>query len=297
MAERPCFSGVLDGSAHDGLWQWAQRQYGLKGSWQTLWLNGLPLGRLNPQWGAQLKKDWPGAVGEDSDGLHLVGESWAALGLSLQSTACGWREAGVLRGWRGEYFDVCDEAGRPLFALERAAFRPFGLLSRAIHLNGLTCRGGWRFWIGRRSADKAVDPNKLDNIVGGGVASGETALEAALRESEEEAGLGAVLPDRMRRQSGLHSLRPVSRGLHNEILHIFDVVLPPDFTPKNQDGEVAGFVLMDIPELVEAMLAGEMMDDAQLVTLDAFRRYGLLKPQHPLSQWLESLRRHPQEAV
>ena len=203
----------------------------------------------------------------------------------------------MLRGWRGEYFDVCDEAGRSLFALERAAFRPFGLLSRAIHLNGLTCRGGWRFWIGRRSADKAVDPNKLDNIVGGGVASGETALEAALRESEEEAGLGAVLPDRLRRQSCLHSLRPVSRGLHNEILHIFDVVLPPDFAPKNQDGEVAGFVLMDIPELVEAMLAGEMMDDAQLVTLDAFRRYGLLKPQHPLSQWLESLRRHPQEAV
>ena len=102
MAERPCFSGVLDGSAHDGLWQWAQRQYGLKGSWQTLWLNGLPLGRLNPQWGAQLKKDWPGAVGEDSDGLHLAGESWAALGLSLQSTACGWREAGELRGWRSE---------------------------------------------------------------------------------------------------------------------------------------------------------------------------------------------------
>ena len=154
MAERPCFSGVLDGSAHDGLWQWAQRQYGLKGSWQTLWLNGLPLGRLNPQWGAQLKKDWPDAVGEDSDGLHLAGESWTTLGLSLQSTACGWRDAGVLRGWRGEYFDVCDEAGRPLFALERAAFRPFGLLSRAIHLNGLTCRGGWRFWIGRRRAKK-----------------------------------------------------------------------------------------------------------------------------------------------
>ena len=296
MAERPCFSGVLSGGAHDGLWQWAQRQYGLKGRWQTLWLNGLPLGRLNPQWGARLKQDWPDTVREDSDGLHLDGESWTALGRSLQRTACRWREAGVLHGWRGEYFDVRDETGRPLFALERAAFRPLGLQSRAIHLNGLTCRDGWRFWIGRRSPHKTVDPNKLDNIVGGGVASGETAIGAAWREGEEEAGLGTLLPAGLQRQNRLHSLRPVSRGLHDEILHIFDVVLPPDFTPQNQDGEVAGFVLMDIPELVQAMLAGEMMDDAQLVTLDAFRRYGLLEPHHPLSHWLESLL-CPKEAV
>lgn len=197
--------------------------------------------------------------------------------------ACGWREAGVLCGWHGEYFDACNEAGRSLSALERAVLHPFGLLDHAIHPNGLTCRGGRRFWIGCRSADKVVGPNKPDNIVGGDVASGETVLEAVLRESEEETGLDTILSDGMRRQSCLHGLRPVSCGLCDEIPHIPDVVLPPDFAPKNQDDKAVRFILVDVPELVGAMPVGKMMDNAQLVTLGAPRRYGLLKLQHPLS--------------
>ena len=93
----------------------------------------------------------------------------------------------------------------------------------------------------------------------------------------------------LRAAARIHSLRPVSRGIHNEILHIFDIVLPESVRPENQDGEVAGFELMNVSQLIETMLSQTMMHDAQLVTLEALKRYGVLDRQHPLSLWLDSL--------
>ena len=290
MLDTPTFPQPLSEATHDALWQWAQNAYGLAGQWQTLWLNHLPLGRLNPSWAERLRRDWQGDIHEDADGLHLQADSWLALGDGLQHLAYEWKRLGLLHGWRDERFDVCDVEGQVLFALERAAFRPFGLLSHAVHLNGLSCREGeWHFWIGRRSPHKAVDPDKLDNLVGGGIASGEDITEAMLRESEEEAGLTPPQLSSLALRNRMHSLRSVARGLHNEILHIFDVILPPDVHPENLDGEVAAFTLMSIGQLVDAMLNRHMMADAQLVTLDAFRRFHLLNPQHPLTQWLQQL--------
>ncbi|ASK27200.1 NUDIX hydrolase [Neisseria chenwenguii] len=291
MSERPHFSQPLDDGIHDSLWQWAQETYGLKGVWQPLWLNGLPLGRLNDKWRDLLLRGWPDFLRENSDGLHLDGKNWRELGENLQQTAAGWRDSGLLPGWRNELFDVYSADGQSLFPLERSAFRPLGLMSHAVHLNGLVHRDGeWKFWIGRRSPDKAVAPNRLDNMVGGGIASGETSTNAVLRESEEEAGLNAALLGGMGLQNKIRSLRPVSRGLHNEVLHIFDVVLPATVRPKNRDGEVAEFMLMGVDELLAAMQNCEMMHDAQLVTLDAFLRYGLLDPDHDLSKWLRRIR-------
>ncbi|MGN6883595.1 NUDIX hydrolase, partial [Neisseria sp. P0019.S003] len=146
-------------------------------------------------------------------------------GDSLQTLAQQWRECGLLNGWRGEKFDICDQSGKPLCALERAACRPFGLMSQAVHLNGLVEAGdGLHFWIGRRSPHKAVDPNKRDNLTGGGISSGERPSEAVGREGEEEAGIPAALTPHSRPTAQIYSLRPGNRGVHNEILHIFDIV-------------------------------------------------------------------------
>ena len=83
--------------------------------------------------------------------LGSNGRQFANAGATMAQ--CGW-----LKGWRGEKFDICDQSGKPLCALERAAFRPFGLMSQAVHLNGLVeTEDGLRFWIGRRSPHKAVD--------------------------------------------------------------------------------------------------------------------------------------------
>ncbi len=256
-------------------------------AWRYLWLNGMNLGRLNEKWLERVEQDWPERFEEKPDGIYLFTDNWLAMGDSLQHMAQGWHQLGHLSGWRNEKFDATDNAGNALFALERAAFRPLGLMSQAVHINGLTEHNGeWVFWIGRRSPFKAVDPNKLDNLVGGGIASGESIQEAMLREGGEEAGLDAGLLQNLPCRSRRLSVRPVSRGLHNELLHIFDVVLPPGVVPENQDGEVAEFKRMGVAELAAAMCDGLLMNDAMIATLDAFARYGLLDETHGLAKWL-----------
>lgn len=289
---RPRFTYCLGELEQNRLWECLQSHFDWGSSiWKPLWLNGLKLGSLNEKWLERVRLDWTESITEMPEGIHLHTDGWLAMGDSLQHMAQGWKQFGYLSGWRNEQFDVNDSEGRPLFTLERSAFRPLGLLSRAVHINGLTeYEGEWVFWIGRRSPYKAVDPNKLDNLVGGGIASGESIREAMLREGMEEAGLDEALLQNLSGQSRRRSCRPVSRGLHNEELFIFDIVLPPDVLPENQDGEVAEFRRMRIPELTEAMCSGLLMNDAFLATLDAFNRYGLLDRQHPLAVWLDENR-------
>ena len=42
-------------------------------------------------------------------------------------------------------------------------------------------------WIARRSPAKAIDPGMLDNLVGGGVAAGQTITTTLIKEAWEEA--------------------------------------------------------------------------------------------------------------
>lgn len=265
------------------------------GRFVPLYLNGLPLGYLKQPWTDRVAADWPhGALLRDG-AVHLNADNWLMLGDALEHMAYGWHGLGYLNGWRSERFAAEDGSGQMLFALERAAFRPLGLCSRAVHINGFGQTGqGWGFWIGRRSPFKAVDPDKLDNIVGGGVTAGERPADALLREGFEEAGLSPAQLADCTEQDRLLSLREVPRGLHREWLHIFDAVLPRGCRPENQDGEVAQFMLLEPPQLLEAMLAGRMMNDALLATLSACLRHGLLPQGGAVAQWLHF--QHPEEA-
>ena len=67
---------------------------------------------------------------------------------------------------------------------------------------------------------------------------------------EEEAGVGPEL------SSNLKSVNAISYAYINKYQHIsneaefcFDIKLPPDFVPKNNDGEVGEFYLMDIDQV------------------------------------------------
>jgi 8-oxo-dGTP pyrophosphatase MutT (NUDIX family) len=186
---------------------------------------------------------------------------------------------GLLSPWRHETYDIGNgKDGRSLFTLERAAVRFFGFVAHAVHVNGLVADGHERsMWIARRSADKAIDPGMLDNMVGGGLASGLTIRDTVLKEAWEEAGIPAQLAATARSVGHLHIRREVPEGLHAEIIYLHDLLLPPEFTPVNQDGEVAQLRLTRFPAVLEAIERDARFTvDAALVALDCLVRHGAL---------------------
>ena len=186
----------------------------------------------------------------------------------------------VITGWRGELVTACETFySRPLFHIERAATRHFGLTVYASHLNGLTVRNGEpHMWIARRADTKAIDPGMLDNLAAGRVARGMTPNETLIKESREEAGINAELARTAKGAGAVRCKRAVDEGLHNEIIFVHDIVLPESFSPANQDGEVAEFTSVPIAELLRRLETepGDFTVDAALVILDCLIRRGYI---------------------
>lgn len=259
---------------------------------RELEIGGYRLGLLTPRWAAQLTEDLPDLAVRRGNKVLLRCDDWTVCADLLQKTAALWCDRGILSGWRNEQFDVVSPDGAVLFALERTAFRPLGLLSTAVHVNGWRkVDGQTHFWIARRSPFKSVDPNKLDNVVGGGIVSGEAVADALAREGFEEAGLNDIQIRRSLPQGRMLSRRPVARGLHREYLYVFDLEIPEGEMPANQDGEVAAFELMPPAQVVAAMLEGRFMNDSLLVGADALLRFGMIDIHSDLGQWLLQCRR------
>ncbi len=195
------------------------------------------------------------------------------------------RRQGLIRAWRDEPYAVVDPATlRVLACIERAASRFWGTLTFGAHANGYVCNAAGRpshLWIARRSPTKATDPGLFDNLVGGGVPHGQTPAQALVREGWEEAGLRPAQLSGVQTASVLRLQRDIPEGWQHEWLYSYDLELPADWAPQNQDGEVAGFTLMPVAEalaLACGHAAGALMTvDAALVTLDFALRHGLLR--------------------
>src|SRR5208282_2047485 len=129
---------------------------------------------------------------------------------------------GALTAWRGERYAVAADPGTPpLFELERAAARYFGIHTFAAHANGLVGgAAGWRMWLARRSATKAIDPGLLDNLVGGGIAAGTTPGQTIAREAWEEAGIGEDIARRAPRVGSVELCRDRPDGLQRETIYV-----------------------------------------------------------------------------
>ena len=222
---------------------------------------------------------WPEVFQFSEKNICLRPVAEADLSAALADVAHALARDGAIRGWRGETYAIrAADDGPVLFHLERAAMRFFGLTSSAAHLNGYFFQNeNPTIWIARRSATKAIDPGMLDNLVAGGVPSGQDAWQALLRECGEEAGIPAALAGTARPAGVLRVCREVPEGLHSEILHIHDLALPAAFVPCNTDGEVSEFLSLDAQRLMERIAGGEMTVEAALVAADFVLRQGVLQ--------------------
>jgi 8-oxo-dGTP pyrophosphatase MutT (NUDIX family) len=197
---------------------------------------------------------------------------------------------GTVRGWRDEMVSVSHHYAAPeLLRIERAATRHFGMMGYGAHVNGFTRVGGLvHVWVARRSPGKHVDPDKMDNLVGGRIPAGLTVDETLRKEAWEEAGIAPSLLGGLNCLGAVRVEYSVPEGLHREILFVHDLWLPPDFKPANQDGEVSEIRLYPVEEVISHILAGDFTLDAGAVMIDGLLRLGAVLPED--AQYLDLLR-------
>ncbi|MBX7146584.1 MAG: DUF4743 domain-containing protein [Alphaproteobacteria bacterium] len=188
---------------------------------------------------------------------------------------------GLIKGWRGENYPVTLGLDHPpLMQIERAAASFFGIRAYGIHLNGYVKHtNGLMMWIAKRSLDKQVAPGKLDNMVAGGQPIGMSLKDNLIKEAREEAALSAHLALLAKPVGLISYLTEYNYGLRHDFLFTYDLELPKDFVPKNNDGEVEEFYLWPV-DFIKNKLE-ETFDfkfNTALVLIDFFIRHGLLDP-------------------
>ncbi len=180
---------------------------------------------------------------------------------------------------RGEEFDVrATPNGTPLTRIDRGMLPSFGISATGVHVNGLVRReDGLHVWVGRRAADKLLDPGKLDHIVAGGVSAGMGVSDTLVKEAEEEACLPAELAKRAVETGQVSYAMDRDEGLRRDWLHCFDLDLPADFVPRSGDGEVEAFELWPIERAFEVVRdTNDVKFNVNLVLIDLFGRLGML---------------------
>ena len=223
------------------------------------------------------------AVG--SDGVELVASGdVTAVSRAIDSVVDVLVADGCVAKWRNETFDVAPRWGMPpVFRLDRGAVPFFGTRAYGVHLNGYAREGDTlRLWVGRRSPAKQIAPNKLDNLVAGGIGNGHGIDETLVKEAEEEA---SIPPGLIRHAvpAGAVSYRMETRlGIRDDVLFVYDLETPADFAPENRDGEIVHFELMPASEVLERVRAtSDFKFNVNLVILDFAVRHGLLRPGDP----------------
>jgi 8-oxo-dGTP pyrophosphatase MutT (NUDIX family) len=239
-----------------------------------LWAGESAIGSLEPDFLSQIKLQ-PFFVGHEELlkkerpselGWRLLGD----VSASLDQLAKALHSADLSGAWRGEQLAVHDQFGHLKGTVERAAVRPLGIATQAVHLAARTSDG--RHWVQQRALNKSNDPGLWDTLMGGMVSSAETVASAFVRETWEEAGLKPSQLQNLLRGGALSIRKPSidgnGAGYVVEDIDWFSCTLPDGLIPDNQDGEVAQFRLMTPDDVITAMQRGEFTMEASLILLE-----------------------------
>lgn len=139
-------------------------------------------------------------------------------------------------------------------------------------------------WIARRAKNKSTYPGKLDNMVAGGQPIDLSFKDNLIKECTEE----AAIPLEMARRAisvGAISYTFESKeegGLKPNILICYDLEMPDDFVPKNNDDEIEEFILwpsQDVAAIVRDTQQFKL--NCNLCIIDFLVRHGIIEAEHP----------------
>lgn len=192
--------------------------------------------------------------------------------------------AGLLPCPRRERYAVSEGWGQPaLMTIDRAYVPYFGITAYGLHVNGYVRRpDGLHLWVAKRALDRAVAPGQYDNLVAGGQPAGLTLAENLVKEAGEEASLPPDLARKAVPVGAISYLMEQDKGLKPDILFLYDLELPADFTPVNSDGEVERFELWPLSRVAASVRdSDDWKFNVNLTVIDFLIRHGWLTPDHP----------------
>jgi 8-oxo-dGTP pyrophosphatase MutT (NUDIX family) len=255
------------------------------GNFRDFYVADQRVGRLKKNMWEALA-DWPELFRIDSRAVHLRVSpgDFASRTEALNRVTQGLVARGVISHAHGERYPVTVAGREQAYAtIDRAAAPYFGLRAYGQHMNGFVRdREGLKLWIARRSADRKNFPDKLDNMVAGGLPQDLGLPENLRKECWEEASIPAELARLARPVGALTYCRETPVGLKPDTLYCYDLELPGDFEPVNTDGEVADFTLLPVEEVARIVReTDEFKLNCNLVIIDFLVRHGVLGPDHP----------------
>ncbi|KAG7158460.1 Nudix hydrolase 20,-like [Homarus americanus] len=190
----------------------------------------------------------------------------------------------ALRGWRDECFNVWADFGvEPLFKMERSGVTLLGVRVFGVHIMGYTRSSEdgrvKTIWVQKRSIDKPTYPGMMDTMVGGGITAGLPPFQVMLKEAHEEAAISESLAKTACPAGTVSFFTETERGLHANTEFVYDLELPSDFVPCNNDGEVEGFEAVPVEDYLECVTSLKYKLTSVPVAVDFLVRHGFITPE------------------
>ena len=98
----------------------------------------------------------------------------------------------------------------------------------------------------------------MDNFVGGAVCEEVTVLDSAIKEAEEEANVPRDLAQQLKPAGSVSFFHQSERGFHPNTEFVFDLELPQQFQPLNNDGEVESWQLVPVDKILNIVCQPEL---------------------------------------
>uniref|UniRef100_A0A7N0TFA0 Nudix hydrolase domain-containing protein n=1 Tax=Kalanchoe fedtschenkoi TaxID=63787 RepID=A0A7N0TFA0_KALFE len=210
--------------------------------------------------------------------LSTPEERTRAVGLVVQTLG-----EDVIPGIRNELYPVASSFGRPVFfSLERAAAPYFGIKAYGVHMNGYVEKEGQKsLWIGKRSQSKSTYPGMLDHLVAGGLPNGIACSENVIKECEEEAGIPRIIAKEAIPVGAVSYTDINGQRFKRDVLFCYDLKLPENFVPINQDGEVESFRLFPVTHAANIIRRTQFFkSNCSIVIIDFLFRHGYITPEN-----------------
>ena len=194
--------------------------------------------------------------------------------------------AALRNNWANELFPVYSSTGEHVLDMDGCGVDLFGIITYGVHMIAYVDDDeGRKFWVPRRAKTKMSYPGMLDNTVGGSLRSGERAIDCIVREAAEEAAFPEEYTREHVRACGTlsYSLDRTDDGREGcqcQVQFLYEMELPEDIVPRPFDGEVEGFRLMGIEEVICALRRGEFKLNCVMTWMAYLVRHGVVNAEN-----------------